>query len=209
VIVSLGALALTICIALGLILTDGPRELTHPNRFPIPAGLINSFSVSPRFAAHRLHCVAAPCIKVHHALDAARGTVGLRRSSSQQPPDSYDSKRDGGCHVSKPGPGRLCCERPLTSQNFCIARSASLPSATTVEAGPNYRPLQSRRSEPRHDCKPAMRTFQNRIAALCRRSLALALSIPRPSLAHRHREQRCRNRKPRQLNPTDVTRNHC
>jgi hypothetical protein len=65
VIVSLGALALTICIALGLILSDAPRELTQPNRFPIPAGLIISFAVGP--AVH----------KVHHALDAARGTVGL------------------------------------------------------------------------------------------------------------------------------------
>jgi hypothetical protein len=54
VIVSLGALALMICIALGLILSDGPHELTHPNRFSIPAGLIISFAVGPRFAAHRL-----------------------------------------------------------------------------------------------------------------------------------------------------------
>ena len=50
VIVSLGALALTICIALG---SDGPHELT-PNRFPIPAGLIISFAVGPRFAAQLL-----------------------------------------------------------------------------------------------------------------------------------------------------------
>jgi hypothetical protein len=67
-------IALTICIALGLILSDGPHELTHPNRFPIPAGLIISFAVGP--AAH----------KVHHALYAARGTVGLRGSSSPQQP---------------------------------------------------------------------------------------------------------------------------
>jgi hypothetical protein len=43
VIVSLCALALTICIALGLILSDGPLELTHPNRFPIPAYLTISY----------------------------------------------------------------------------------------------------------------------------------------------------------------------
>jgi hypothetical protein len=47
VIVSLGALALTVCIAQGLILSDGSLELTHPNRFPIPACFI-SFAVRPR-----------------------------------------------------------------------------------------------------------------------------------------------------------------
>ena len=93
VIVSLGALALTICIALGLIFSDGPLELTHPNRFPIPAYLTISFAVGPRRrrrgtvdAARVIFSVdcnrsAAPIAytfrPVHHALDAARGLVGL------------------------------------------------------------------------------------------------------------------------------------
>jgi hypothetical protein len=45
VIVSLGALTLTVCLALVMLLSGQPLELPDPNRFPIPACLSISFAV--------------------------------------------------------------------------------------------------------------------------------------------------------------------
>jgi hypothetical protein len=105
VIVSLGAVALTICIALGLILSDGPLELTHPNRFPIPACLIISFAVKrargtvdvvrvisayivKRSAAPMAYHFSAPRSKFLIPWTPLAGGGGLWGSSSpQQPPN--------------------------------------------------------------------------------------------------------------------------
>ena len=45
VIVSLGALTLTVCLALVMLLSGEPLELPDPNRFPIPAYLTIAFAV--------------------------------------------------------------------------------------------------------------------------------------------------------------------
>jgi hypothetical protein len=45
VIVSLGALTLTVCLALVMLLSGEPLELPDPNRFPIPACLTIAFAV--------------------------------------------------------------------------------------------------------------------------------------------------------------------